>query len=394
MAVLFKPAARTKVKLKILILGPTNSGKTFGALHIADGLTPGSIGLIDSEHDRADYYAEVVKFVKASPESHHPKAYIAAIQAAVDAGLETLIIDSLSHCWLDVLARKDAFDKANPRSNQWTNWAIFGAEWDALIRYILEAPIHIICTGRSKMAYEQVEQGGRKTVVKLGLAPQLRENTEYEFAIAFSIEFNHRAQVSKDNTNLLSEEGRVWNLVDGSVPALLRQWMQTAREVERPTPETSMAIDDSLLLVPVGKQETARRRVAERRQRGLSEVEAQALLQSIRSLAPTTPASPTPDAEPTTPPAPTPPEPTTTAPQGDAATMTAARAALLTVKLNVGTVTLGSCDDATLVDLAGKARAKGRDSLVAAIELILEDRALARDAAQADEPAAEEAVGA
>jgi hypothetical protein len=290
MAFQFKPAVRTQVYLKILIKGPTNGGKTFGALHIADGLAPGKVALADSEHDRSLFYSDVVPFQHGRLENFHPKSYIEVINAAVSAGFEVLVIDSLSHCWMNVLERKDAYDKANPRTNQWTNWALFGEEWDDLLRTILEAPIHIICTARSKMAHEQVEQNGKKQVVKLGMAPQLRDNTEYEFALCFDVETTtdnrHPAQVSKDNTGLFSEPGKIWNLTDGTVPALLRQWMSTAKEVERPTPETQKAIDDALLALPEDKQARARKRVAERKQRGLPEDEAQVLLQQLVAMAP------------------------------------------------------------------------------------------------------------
>lgn len=308
MSIQFKPAVRTRVFLKILIKGPTNGGKTFGALHVAYGLAPGKIALADSEHDRSLFYSDVIPFQHAQIDSFHPKAYIAVINAAVEAGFEVLILDSLSHCWLDVLARKDAYDKANPRSNQWTNWALFGEEWDELLRTILEAPIHIICTARAKMAHEQVEQNGRKQVVKLGLAPQLRENTEYEFALCFDVETTtdnrHPAQVSKDNTGLFSEPGKIWDLADGTVPALLRQWMTTARDIERPAPETQKAIDDALLALPEAIQGKARRRVSERKQRGFPEHEAREVLAQLRSMATASTDTPAPAA-----PAPSAPEP-------------------------------------------------------------------------------------
>ncbi len=388
----FKKATRKKVKLKALFTGPTGSGKTFGALYVADGLAPGKICLLDSEHDRSDFYADLVPFDSATPESHHPKHYMAAIDAMVDAGYEVGIIDSLSHCWMDVLARKDAYDKANPRSNQWTNWAIFGAEWDALMRKILEAPIHIICTARSKMAHEQVENGGKKTVMKLGLAPQLRDGSEYEFAIVLSVESSHYARVEKDNTNLLTENGRVWDLRDGSVPALLRQWLSTAKDVERPTPDTIMAIDDALLLVPQAKQEAARRKVAERRQRGMTEEEGLALLASIRSVIPSARPAPanrveddvTPSAEEEETEAPTPPvttPPVTTPPNtttDDAAELAArealSAAASMTVKLSTGSVTLGDCTDHELLRIGLMAEEKQRARLVNAVRVVQADR--------------------
>lgn len=401
MAIQFKKATRKKVRLKMLFTGATGAGKTFGALHVADGLAPGKVCLLDSEHDRSDFYADVVPFDSATPESHHPKHYAAAIDQMVDAGYEVGIIDSLSHCWLDVLSRKDAYDKANPGKNPWTNWALFGAEWDALVRKILEAPIHLICTARSKMAHEQVENGGKKQVIKLGLAPQLRENTEFEFAVCLALEANHRAQVSKDNTNLLTENGRVWDLVDGSVPALLRQWLATAKEVERPAPETILAIDDALLLVPQAKQDAARRKVAERRQRGMTEEEGQVLLASIRSVIPNALSAPpvridaAAAADEASVPASVESATRATASDEDPADVAAraelSAAASTKVKLSTGEVILGDCSDAELLRIGIMAESKQRVRLTQAVALVQADRARIAKAAQDDAPPIDDA---
>ncbi|GAB1344995.1 AAA family ATPase [Gemmatimonas sp.] len=402
MAIQFRPAQRTQVRIKMLVKGPTGAGKTYGALLVADGLAPGKVALLDSEHDRADYYADLVPFEKASAESHHPKDYIAAIHAAVAAGFEVLVIDSLSHCWLDVLARKDAYDKANPRTNQWTNWALFGGEWDELLRTILEAPIHIICTARAKMAHEQVEVGGKKQVVKLGLAPQLRENTEYEFAICFDVEKTtdgqHPAQVSKDNTNLLSEQGKVWNLADGAVPALIRKWMATAKPPERPTPETQRRIDDLLLELPEAQQAKARRRIIERKQRGFPEADALEVLAGLQTLvagakaaesrASETPAVSSPVATSTMPPVVADPAPMAPPPVANAhadasepVDVEAENAALALAAAEAVTVTIGQ-EQKALRDLTTKALQKLRPmaaerenrALVQAIDTVLQAR--------------------
>jgi hypothetical protein len=391
MAIQFQRATRRRVKIKMLLKGPTGSGKTYGALHIADGLAPGKIVLIDSEHDRSEFYADVVPFDRSSIDDHTPKAYAAHIRAAVDAGYEVVIVDSLSHCWINVLERKDAYDKANPRSNQWTNWGLFGGEWDELMRTILEAPIHVICTARSKMAHEQVEQNGKKQVVKLGLAPQLRDNTEYEFAICFDVEQTtdkrHPAQVSKDNTNLLSEPGRVWDLTDGAVPALIRKWMETAREVERPLPETQQAIDDALLDLPEGLQAKSRKKIAQYKQQGFPETKAQEVLAQLRVLvqgavAPTAPAvaaAPTPPAVPHPPVDDAPPLTNDAHETSDDRTplpsMSLSEAASMTVTLSDGAKALGDLSTKSLKKLRPLAVERENLALVQAIDVVLADHA-------------------
>lgn len=278
----FRRATRQAVKLKVLAMGPSGSGKTMGALRIAESITP-KIALIDSENDRSGYYADSIEFDSLSLHDHTPNGYMEAIQAAIEAGYEIVIIDSLSHAWLNVLDRKEAYDRANPRSNSYTNWKLFGAEWERLIRFILDAPIHVIATARSKQAYELVEDNGKKRPEKMGLAPQIREGTEYEFALVFDLFPSHMARVTKDNTGRFDRgEAVLWNLCDGSVGAELRDWLQTAKPVARPTPATCAAIDDAIRALPENKQVAARQRWAARRDKGVTEEEAQQILAALR----------------------------------------------------------------------------------------------------------------
>lgn len=232
MSIEFKKATRAKVKLKILIDGPSGSGKTIGAIHTARGIvgTAGKIAVIDSERDRSEYYADRYDFDKLSLTELKCENYGQALQAAIDAGYEAVVIDSLSHAWLNLLERKDTFDAANPSSNRWTNWAKFTPEWDKLIRFILECPVHVICTARSKQSHEQVEDGGKKKVVKLGLAPQIRENTEYEFAVTFSLNESHSGEATKDNTFLFGDKKEPIDLLNGKVCKKLNEWLSTAAD--------------------------------------------------------------------------------------------------------------------------------------------------------------------
>jgi hypothetical protein len=228
----FTRAQRTAVKIKALLMGPSGAGKTLGALKMAEGLVsgPDKIAVVDSENDRASYYADAVAFDALSLTDHKPTRYIEAIDAAIAAGYEVVVIDSLTHAWQNVLDRKEAFDRQNPRSNGFTNWKLFSAEWDKLVRYLLDSPVHIIATARSKQAYEQTEQDGKKKVTKMGMAPVIREGTEYEFALVFDILPSHKAQAIKDNTGKFdTDETQLWDLVDGSVAKALKAWMAGAK---------------------------------------------------------------------------------------------------------------------------------------------------------------------
>jgi hypothetical protein len=223
----FKKAERHAVKLKIAVDGPSGSGKTMGALALAKGITNGGrIALADSENVSASLYAGRFEFDTIAIPDAKPSTYKALIDAAVEGGYEALVIDSLSHAWHYVLAEKEAHELRDSKANGWTLWRKYGPMWDGLMQHILQAPIHIIATMRSKQAYEQVvKSDGRKAVVKLGMAPQVRDGSEYEFSIVFSVNQDHFAEATKDRSELFA--GRQLNLCDVALHRELAAWMDS-----------------------------------------------------------------------------------------------------------------------------------------------------------------------
>lgn len=226
----FAPAVRKRVKLKALVTGPSGSGKTIAGLSLATAIAPEKVALLDSEHDRSEYYADAFQFDKLALPNHHVNTYIGALNAAAAAGYTVVVIDSLTHAWEDVLERKSQEEKANPRANSYTLWNKYGEQWNDLVRAILESPVHVIATARSKQAYEQTERNGKKVVDKLGMAPILRDGTEYEFALVFDLNPSHRARVSKDNTNQFDSE-EFYDLTDAKLARGLVAWLEGGVDV-------------------------------------------------------------------------------------------------------------------------------------------------------------------
>lgn len=242
MSITFTKAARRAVKLKIGIDGPSGAGKTMGALALAKGITNGGkIAVGDSENGSAALYADRFDFDTVTIPDAKPATYTAIIDAAVDAGYDALVLDSITHAWQHVLSAKEEYDRANPKSNQWTNWGRFAPQWDALMKHILQAPIHIVATMRSKQAYEQVENNGKKSIVKLGLQPQVRDGAEYEFGIVFSVNQAHRAEATKDRTGLFT--GDMLDLCSHSLHNALVQWMNAGGPAPQPAPEESASAE-------------------------------------------------------------------------------------------------------------------------------------------------------
>lgn len=200
-------ATKCRAKLRLGMSGPAGSGKTYSALLIAHGLG-GRIGLIDTEHGSGDLYADLLPegydVLQLTP-PFTPARYIEAIHAFEAAGVQTIIVDSLSHAWSGEGGSLDRHGKIADRSgNSWQAWRQVTPEHNALVETLLQSPCHVIATMRAKTEYvqEKDERTGRQVVRKIGLAPVMRDGIEYEFTIFMELDSQHMAHVGKDRTRL------------------------------------------------------------------------------------------------------------------------------------------------------------------------------------------------
>lgn len=211
----FEKVTRQRAKLRMALTGVSGAGKTLGALYIAYGITNdwGKIALIDTEHERARFYANrsdlgTGEFLYSSfAPPYSPERYKALVsEGAAAVGPDgVVIVDSFSHAWNNeggILDLKEAI-AAQKGKNSYTAWQEAGKEQNSLVNTILSADCHVIVTMRSKMEYAlQENERGKMEPRKMGLAPIQREDTEYEFDIVLDIARNHIATASKDVTFL------------------------------------------------------------------------------------------------------------------------------------------------------------------------------------------------
>lgn len=242
MSIQFEKVTRAKSKARIALTGPSGAGKTLSALYLAYGIAGdwGRVALIDTEHERARFYANrddfgTGEFLYATlMPPYTPEKYIDYVRSAAQAvGADgVIIVDSFSHAWDNeggVLDIKSEIAKRQGK-NDYTAWDEAGKIQNNLVNEILSVPCHTIITMRTKMAYAmEVNDRGKTVPVKIGLAPVQRENTEYEFDMVFQLDRQHIASLSKDTTFLDSWTGMITPELGGQ----LREWLSEGVEQPR-----------------------------------------------------------------------------------------------------------------------------------------------------------------
>ena len=229
---MFRKAERRKAYLKIAVCGVSGSGKTYSSLLLAKGLG-NKIAMIDTENGSGEMYSNLCDYdVCPIDPPFTPKKYIDAIVEAEKLGYEVLIIDSFSHAWSGqggILEMVDKKAAASRSKNSFTAWRDITPEHNKLVDTILQSKMHIITCMRSKTAYEMQDDGtGKKTPIKIGLAPIQRDGVEYEFTIVFDISVEkHLATASKDRTGLFND------FVDCLTPEIgqmIKNWSESGVE--------------------------------------------------------------------------------------------------------------------------------------------------------------------
>lgn len=240
---LFKKASKQQARAKIAMTGPSGSGKTLSALRLAHGLG-GRVAVIDTENNSASLYSD--KFgdwaydVAVIPPPYTAAKYFAAIDEAIAAKYDVLIIDSISHMWAGeggLLEQKSALDSRG--GNSYTNWNSITKIQERFKSILQNSPIHLIATMRSKQDYIlETNSSGKQAPKKVGLAPIQREGMEYEFTVVFDIGMDHQFIVSKDRTSLFDG---VVEMITEKTGETIKNWLSDDKSAESSAAESVRA---------------------------------------------------------------------------------------------------------------------------------------------------------
>ena len=239
----FQRARRTDSRLRLALLGPAGSGKTFTALRLAHGMLGPEqrVAVIDTEHASSNLYADEtnpdggtfdfdVLDLASMPGSgrYSVEKYLAAIREAAEAEYPILIIDSLSHAWAGEGGLLDFVHERTLRSktkNSFAGWRDATPLHNRLIEAILGYPGHVIATLRTKVQWV-IEQDAKGQPVprKVGMQPIQREGLDYEFTVVADIDAEtHTLVVTKTRCAALAD--RSFPKAGADVAAVLTDWL-------------------------------------------------------------------------------------------------------------------------------------------------------------------------
>lgn len=225
-----RKSMRKHAKIKCALQGPSGSGKTMSALLLAYGITGDwqKIAVIDTENSSSDLYAHLGEFnVLPLQPPFTPEKYIQAITACEKAGVDVVIIDSLSHEWEGTGGVLETH--SNIVGNSFANWSKLTPRHNAFLQAIIQSPCHIIGTLRSKQDYVLSEKNGKMVPEKVGLKGIQREGTDYEFTLVLELDVKHMATASKDRTQLFIDKPSF--VITPDTGRLILQWCNSGSPV-------------------------------------------------------------------------------------------------------------------------------------------------------------------
>lgn len=231
----FVKAVKKQLFCNMAIEGPSGSGKTYTALLLAKAFGK-KVCLIETEHGSASLYADEFDFDVCDISANtHPNSFVNALKEAENLGYEVAIVDSLTHAWNSTKEEVDKFAKAQANPNSYVAWGRGTALWEGLIKQIKSSRMHVICTMRSKMAYSQEKDNNGKTkITKLGLEPQVRDGSEYEFDISLSMTCDHFGSIGKSRCSVV--DGWVGEKPGVELGNMIYAWLTSGEK--QPPPKT------------------------------------------------------------------------------------------------------------------------------------------------------------
>lgn len=230
-----RQAERRGARMVIGMSGISGSGKTYTALQLAWGLAgydASKVGLLDTENKRGSLYADALKdaggiihrfLIGDLYAPFSPQRYIDALHEFQKAGVEVLVVDSVSHEWEGTGGCEEIAATTNSRV---ADWKKAKAEHKRFMNALLQTDMHVIVCIRAR---EKMDFTDPKRPVSLGIQPIQEKNFMFEMTASLMLWNEGTAQqVLKCPAELKPILGRGEGYISHADGANLRAWVEGA----------------------------------------------------------------------------------------------------------------------------------------------------------------------
>jgi len=239
MSFIIEQASREGAKIVIGLAGVSGGGKTFTALLLAYGLAESDsskVGLLCTENGRGRLNADILpngeRFrVSDFHPPFSPSRYIEGIRAFEEAGVEVLVLDSVSHEWEGIGGCEEIATAGDPKVPRWNKAKL---EHKRFVNALLQSSMHIIVCirAREKVKVENVQ--GKTVFTPMGLQPITEKNFLFEMTASVMMQDSGRRQdVIKCPEALRSIMGRGNDYLTIQDGLAIRKWIDGGTPVNR-----------------------------------------------------------------------------------------------------------------------------------------------------------------
>ena len=145
--------------------------------------------------------------------------------------------------------------------NSYTNWQKVTPRHEKFTDKLIDSPIHLFATVRGKDKYVLEEQNGKQIPRKVGVGYEQRDDLEYLFTVAFTLEQDtHYFSTVKDNTHMFEDRNDILTERDGRK---LYQWA-TGGNIEQKRAELEKAKEEAKVKIAMGEEEVAKKVLLEK----------------------------------------------------------------------------------------------------------------------------------
>jgi hypothetical protein len=197
---------RKQTKARLALQGPAGAGKTMSSLLLAYGLTGNwqKIAIIDTEQNSASFHSDLGDFNTVQLGTPYTTdRYIEAVELCELAGIEAIIIDSISPEWIGELGCLHQYGLMEGDTT--SKWAQVMPDHNIFMNTIHTSSAHVIATVRTAEGRVLQEKG-----------------YAHHFMTALRLDEENYVHVIKDRTNIFKDVSPL--KIDATMGTRLYDW--------------------------------------------------------------------------------------------------------------------------------------------------------------------------